>query len=405
MDSRVYWIWLAQTLGPGCLAMETLVNTFGEASAVYRADTSDLQRCGVPATVVRRLKKRSPEDLQHAASILSRTLERGDWVLTPEDDLYPSLLRRLEDMPAALYCRGVMPRLRQHPAVAVVGTRRPSAEGVQDAYALAAGLAAGGVVVVSGGAVGIDAAAHTGALDAGGTTVLVMACPLSVDYPAENTRLRRRIVDAGGLLMSEYPDEEPYRCIFPVRNRLLAGLSQGVCLAQTPRQSGARITARLARENGRDIYAMPGALYGHHNDGSHEEIRQGAVLVTDAAHIVEDYAGEFPGTLDIQAAATMQKRMEGYTPPPPAARTKQRKKFIAERPVAPTDASQPSAVLPDMVSNSARTVYAALMDAPVPVDLLADTVGLPIPQVLVALTELEMVGCAVNHAGQQYSRC
>ncbi len=203
MDSRVYWIWLAQTLGPGCREMETLVNTFGEASAVYHADPSTLQKAGVPAAVLRRLKKRSPEDLQHAATILSRTLERGDWVLTPEDDLYPLLLQRLVDMPAALYCRGVMPRLQERPAIAVVGTRHSTAEGAQDAYAMAAGLAAGGVVVVSGGATGIDAAAHTGALDAGGTTVMVMACPLSVEYPAENTDLRRRVAESGGLLMSE----------------------------------------------------------------------------------------------------------------------------------------------------------------------------------------------------------
>ncbi len=398
MDSRVYWIWLAQALGPGNRAMERLLNTFGVASAIYRADVVALQKVGIPQAAIRRMKDKS---LDTAHRILDRTLEMGDWVLTPEDALYPTCLRRLEDCPAVLYCRGTMPPLDTRPAVAVVGTRHASEAGRRDAYALAAGLAAAGMVVVSGGATGIDAAAHNGAVEAGGATILAMACPLNVDYPAENHALRRRIVETGGLLVSEYPADEPFKCIFQVRNRVMVGLSQGVCLAETPVRSGARISARLARENGRDVFALPGALAGHYNDGAHKEIRGGATLVTRAADIVEEYAPLFPGALDVEAANVMQKRAEAHSLPRPELKPQKPKK-PASTP-APTVERQP-AVLPDTVSDNAKVVYTALTDTPQPVDLLADKTGLPVPLLLVALTELELVGCAQNRAGQQYSK-
>ncbi|MBE6779196.1 MAG: DNA-protecting protein DprA [Ruminococcaceae bacterium] len=401
MDSRAYWIWLAQLLGPGNRAIQPLVAAFGVASAVYEAEASALKQIGLPAVALRRLKRRSPDDLEAARRLLDDTLRRGDWVLTPEDDLYPTGLRRLEDMPAALYCRGTMPRLEERPAVAVVGTRHPSPAGEQAAYAMAAGLAASGMVVVSGGAVGIDTAAHNGALMAQGTTALVMACPLSVEYPAENTALRQRIVDNGGVLISEYPDREPYHCVFPIRNRLLVGLSQGVCLAETPARSGARITARLARENGRDVFAMPGSLQGHRNDGAHEEIRQGAVLVTGAADIVTEYMTVYPGVLDASAATAMQKQAENRPEQPVPVKPKPTPRPKTELPVP---ARETPVLLPDEVSDAARAVYALLTDTPIPVDELAQAAGMSIPPLLAALTELEMVGCAANHAGQQYCR-
>ncbi len=398
MDSRVYWIWLAQALGPGSRAMEPLLGTFGVATAVYKADATALQKAGVPQTAIRRMKDKS---LDAAHRILDRTLEAGDWVLTPEDALYPTCLRRLEDMPAVLYCRGVMPPLDTTPAVAVVGTRRASPAGEKDAYDLAAGLAAAGMVVVSGGATGIDAAVHSGALAANGVTILVMACPLDVEYPAENRELRHRIVHEGGLLVSEYPMGEPYKCVFPVRNRIIMGLSQGICLAETPARSGARITARLARENGRDVFALPGALAGHHNDGAHREIRSGATLVTRAADIVEEYATLFPGTLDVEAATAMQKQSEKRSLPKPEPRSSSN-----TTPTTPSvsDKEKQVADLPDTVSDNAKAVYAALTDTPQPVDVLAEKTGLSVPLLLVALTELELVGCARNCAGQQYCK-
>jgi DNA processing protein len=312
-----------------------------------------------------------------------------------------------------------MPDLDSIPAVAVVGTRHATREGEQEARALAAGLAAGGAVVISGGAVGIDAAAHIGALDGGGVTIAVMACPLNVDYPAENAELRRRIVASGGLLLSEFPPDEEYKCDFHIRNRIMAGLSQGVCLAQTPGRSGARITARLGREYNRDVFALPGTLSGHRYDGAHKEIQGGATLVIRATDILREYAPMYPSVLDLDAAEEAQKLAEGRplsrvekqqsTENPKREKTKkQRRTSRRKKDATEVSAADTSAVMavacPDSASDMAKRVYAVLSSDPQPVDLLADKAGLTIPVLLAALTELEMFGCAANSAGQQYKR-
>lgn len=406
MDSRVFWIWLAQALGPGNRATGALLTHFLHAAAIYEAEPEALAAAGITDAACRKLREHS---LQSAQAILDATLTAGDWILTPEDVLYPAGLRRLDDLPPVLYCRGTLPDMDTTPALAVVGTRHPTAEGLTEAYALSAGLAAAGMVVVSGGAYGIDAAAHAGALRGGGITVSVMACPLSVNYPAENAALRAQIVENGGALVSEYPPDLPFHCLFPVRNRLLVGLSQGVCLAQTPLRSGARITARLARENGRDVYALPDTPTGHHNDGANAEIRGGATLITCAADIIEEYEALYPGILDREAARQTERAVKGEAPPvaEPAEKRKPTRRAAKPKPApipeTPPTPEEPRA-LPEDASDTLKTVYAALTDEPCPVDLLAEKTGLPIPTLLVALTELEMGGYAANSAGQQYRR-
>ncbi len=405
MDSRLYWIWLQQALPLACSTIGDLLDTFGDAAGVFAADESMLTAAGVRGDLHRRLADKS---LDTAYRILDRVLQQGDWVLTPEDALYPVSLRHITGFPAALYCRGVMPDLDSTPAVTVVGTRRASQTGCQEARALSAGLAAGGMVVVSGGAVGIDRASHMGALEGGGITIAVMACPVDENYPVPNTDLRRQIVADGGLLISEYPSGEPYKCNYQVRNRLMVGLGHCVCLAQTPTRSGARITARLAREQGRDVYAMPGALSGHLYDGAHMEIQKGATLVIRATDILRDYAPLFPGMIDLQAAEEAQRAAEHRPLPkekPKAAKKPRRKK--AEKIETASTASMPPLApnaCPAEASETAKRVFDALTADPQPVDTLGEVTALPMAQLLAALTELELFGCAANSAGGQYRR-
>ncbi len=405
MDSRLYWIWLQQALPLGCTAMGDLLDAFGHAREIYRADEAALTAAGVSAAYRERLANKS---LDQARRILDRVLETGDWVLTPEDARYPLCLRHSVGCPAVLYGRGVMPDLDSTPAIAVVGTRRASAAGAEDAYSLAAGLAAGGMVVVSGGALGIDAAAHAGALEGQGRTIVVMACPLTENYPKDNEALRRRVVDAGGLLLSEYPPQEAYKCDFHIRNRLLAGLCQAVCLAETPTRSGARITARLAREQNREVFALPGALAGHLYDGAHKEIQRGATLVIRATDILREFAPQFPGMLDLEAAEEMQRRLENRpvekaAVKPEGSRLRRKRKEKVDLPVV-EEAAPPTVECPEGASAAAQQVFALLTEQPQPVDLLAQTAEMSIPALLAALTELEMLGCADNSAGQQYKR-
>ncbi|MBR3779479.1 MAG: DNA-processing protein DprA [Clostridia bacterium] len=416
MDSRLYWIWLQQVLPAGSRAVSDLLDIYGHARTVYNATPDEYKNAGLSDDLCRRLADKS---LNKAHRILDRVLELGDWMLTPEDALYPLCLRHCGAPPAVLYARGVMPDLDSTPAVAVVGTRHATREGLLEARALAAGLAAGGVVVVSGGATGIDAAVHAGALDGGGITIVVMACPLNVDYPAENADLRCRVVASGGLLLSEFPPDEEYKCDFHIRNRIMAGLSQGVCLAQTPGRSGARITARLGREYNREVFALPGTLSGHRYDGAHKEIQGGATLVIRATDILREYAPMYPGVLDLEAAEAAQRLAEGQPLPKveetpkiekpkreKAKKTKRlsrRKQVEAEIPPAAIPVAA-AAACPDGASEAAKRVCEVLTSEPQPVDLLAEKTGMPIPTLLAALTELEMFGCAANSAGQQYKR-
>lgn len=409
MDSRLYWIWLQRALPYGSSVIAELLDSFGHARAVYEADSAQLAEAGIAGELRRRLSDKS---MDTAHRILDRVLELGDWVLTPEDASYPLCLRHMTAFPAALYARGTMQDLDSTPAVAVVGTRRASRDGWREAYALSAGLAAGGMVVVSGGAVGIDAAAHSGALAAGGRTIVVMACPLNENYPADNADLRRQVVEQGGLLLSEFPPDEPYKCEFPIRNRLMVGLSQAVCLAETPTRSGARITARLAREQNREVFALPGALSGRLHDGAHKEIQSGATLVIRATDILREYAPLFPGMLDLETAESVQKQIEGRKTAPPEKSEKvksprRKREKPAKTAMSVTVVSMeptPSVACPDTASAAAKQVYAVLTDNFRPVDELAAAADMPIPSLLAAMTELEMYGCAQNGAGQQYKR-
>lgn len=224
-------------------------------------------------------------------------------LLTPADADYPALLRYIPDPPPLLYAWGRYSVLRQ-PAVAIVGARRCSRAGAEVAAALAHALAAHGVTVVSGLARGIDTAAHRGALSAG-VTVAVIGSGLLRPYPAGNRALVRTIVDAGGLLLSEYPPlagARPYH--FPERNRLISGLALGVVVVEAGEQSGSLITARMALEQGREVCAVPGPVANPTSRGCHRLLRDGAVLVECADHILEAVGlTQFADTRPAPAAA------------------------------------------------------------------------------------------------------
>ena len=201
----------------------------------------------------------------------------------------PPLLRAIHDPPARLYVRGD-PELEilARPAAAIVGARTCSPYGAQVARMLGRELAGAGVVVVSGLARGIDAEAHRGALDAGGTTVAVLGCGVDRDYPAAHAELARRIGDSGGLVVSEYePGVEPAPWRFPARNRIIAGLCVATVVVEARERSGALITADFALEEGRDVLAVPGEITSALSAGTNALLRLGAVPVTSAADVLE----------------------------------------------------------------------------------------------------------------------
>ena len=232
-------------------------------------------------------------------------------IITVFDSDYPAHLREIDDPPVVLYALGAG-TIDTRTTIAVVGTRRASGYGKAMAHKLAAELARHGITVVSGLAVGIDTAAHRGALSGDGMTVAVIGSGLGRLYPTENARLARKIVDSGGIIMSEFPvDARPTKWSFPQRNRIISGLSRGVVVVEAPEKSGALITARLALEQGREVFAVPGQVTSAVSRGTNRLIQDGARLVVN----VVDILSEFPDLANrVQSAPATPDRILSLTP-------------------------------------------------------------------------------------------
>lgn len=273
------------------------------------------------------------------------------------DAEYPPLLKEVPAPPGRMWLAGKP--LEPSPTLAVVGTRRASRYGLEAAFWLARELAASGITIVSGLAKGIDGAAHRGALAAGGRTVAVMGCGLDICYPARHRDLFDRIA-ARGTLVSEYePGTRPMPSHFPVRNRIIAGMSLGVVLVEAPVAGGAMITARLAAEFGREVFAVPGAVHSPVSVGPHMMVRDGARLAASADQILEDL---------------------GMLRSPPADRPR-----------------------PDLHPDEAR-VLGVLEAEPLLLDLIARRAGLPSSTAAAVLLKLEMAALVSRRPGGRYAR-
>ncbi|MCA1566267.1 MAG: DNA-processing protein DprA [Acidobacteria bacterium] len=284
------WIALNMTPGVGPRAAARLLERFGSAEAVFAALRSELERLRLRPEAVESIVLRD----RHAEA--ERELERvrvlGADVLILDDGAYPALLREIADPPVTLYVRGAWEACLDAPCVAIVGSRRCSTYGQNVALMLARDLAARGVTIVSGLARGIDAAAHRGALEAGGRTVGVLGTGVDEIYPRDHKKLAEEILSRGGALVSQFPlGTPPIPENFPYRNRIISGLSLGVLLVEAAENSGSLITARLAMEQNREVYAVPGNVTSRNSFGTNYLIKgAGAKLVQQW----QDVAAELP---------------------------------------------------------------------------------------------------------------
>lgn len=285
MTDRQAWLALIAAELPARTALD-LLDAFGSLPALMAADTTEVARVGRlrPAELARFAEARRRDYDAHL-----RTLDRlGARLVTIRDDEYPANLREIYDPPPALLVRGRL-RPEDQQAIAIVGTRRATPYGRMVSETLARDLAARGVTVVSGMAVGVDAAAHRGALKApAGRTIGVLACGIDVPYPRDTLELREEIVPRGAV-MSELPLGTPARRPrFHARNRLLSGLSLGVIVTEAPEQSGALITAGLAANQGRHVFAVPGSVNSEFSRGTHALLRDGARLVESVEDVFDE---------------------------------------------------------------------------------------------------------------------
>ena len=302
--------WLALTLTPGLgpTRARRLLEFFGGVQGIFRASLTELEAVGLQAVSAQSLG--TGRSLELAQDELARTTAAGVRVVALEDPEYPGQLKQIYDPPLVLYVRGDVAVISQ-PGIALVGTRHPTPYGLGMAERLACDLATRGLVIFSGMARGVDTAGHRGALAAKGKTVAVFGTGVDVPYPKENTRLMEQMLSLGGAIISEFPMSTfPAPQNFPIRNRIISGISLGVLVVEAAEYSGTRITARCALEQNREVFAVPGNVTNKNSWGPNTLIKQGAKLVATW----EDLWEELP--TDVRLKLTPQGSIES-----PAAQT------------------------------------------------------------------------------------
>lgn len=295
MHEELYWIWIQCALGAGAKLSE-IISAFGSMSQLYVATPEERRESGVLTRS--QIKKIETTPLEKAAEIEMICRKNGWHIVTPESENYPNAFRELDDFPAALYVDGDPSVLSYHAAVGMVGTRKASSYAIDIAHRLSAELAAAGITVVSGGALGVDSACHNGAMIVDGKTIAFMGCGLGTDYLIQNEPLRRAISQHGAVVSEFPPFFAASSRTFPVRNRLISGMSRCVVVIEAGERSGSLITARLAAEQGRLVYAVPGDVLSSSYLGTNKLIEQGAKPLFTANEIISIYEMYYPGLIE-----------------------------------------------------------------------------------------------------------
>jgi len=367
------WLGVALTPGLGPTKARKLVEHFGSVEGVFRGSLTELESTGIQAVSAQSIATGKSAEL--AREEVAKASAAGVTIVSGEDLCYPPRLKEIYDPPLVLYVRG-NPEVLIQPGIAMVGTRHPTPYGSGMAERLACDLAAQGLVIISGMARGVDTASHRGAISAKGKTVAVFGTGVDVIYPRENSRLSEQILALGGALISEFPMgtfAAPQN--FPIRNRILSGMSVGVLVVEAAEYSGTRITARCALEQNRDVFAVPGNVTNKNSWGPNTLIKQGAKLVATWEDVWEDLPPEVKLAL---------------TPPP-----------------APESASTTSASLfPDngLPPNEKRILNLLKADEATHIDELVELLEnkMSSSEIFAALFELELTGKVRQMPGKNF---
>ena len=294
-----YWLALALTAGLGPTRIRKLIEHYGTAERVFQASLTELEATGMRAVSAQSIA--TGKSLELAQQECEKAVEAGAKIISLSDPEYPSRLKEIYDPPVVLFVKGSVEVLAQ-PGIAMVGTRHPTPYGSGMAERLSTDLAARGLVIISGLARGVDTASHRGAVAAKGKTVAVLGTGIDVMYPRENTRLAEQILALGGALISEFPvGTSPTPQNFPIRNRIISGMSAGVLVVEAAEYSGTRITSRCALEQNRDVYAVPGNVTNKNSWGPNTLIKQGAKLVATWEDVWEELPAEVQAALSSAA--------------------------------------------------------------------------------------------------------
>lgn len=397
-----FWIWLQTALGAGARTDELLAY-FETPEQLYLAGSREWRLSGLlTEKKIDSLKRTTPSQTM---AVLKECRSKGYEIITPNNSLYPERLKQLSCMPLVLYGIGDCTAISDVVSIGMVGTRKASEYGTQIAQKLSYRLAEAGATIVSGGALGIDSEAHAGAMLAKGRTVAFLGCGLSSNYLAENAAIRRAITRYGAVVSEYQPLAEPSKATFPIRNRLISGISLGVVVIEAGVKSGSLITASRAAEQGKDVFAVPGDIVRSSFDGTNFLIKNGAKPVFSALDVLSEYEFMYSDYIDFQKAAKPLNEISYVD-------YKSKKKKSESNPKAVTDRAQPTeepkqkvAVKSDissLASADAQMVYAVLSNEPMHIDDIVRATNLKMNIVLSSLTELELLGVCELVSGKKY---
>ena len=386
-----YWLWLTNLPGLTNRSQWLLMEQFSSPEEIYYADEERLHLVeGLGTEQAALLRDKS---LQRAEEILTQCAAKDIFIVTACDAAYPARLRNIYEAPLLLYGKGAMPLFDDEAAVAVIGTRKCTPYGIHTAESLGYEMAKQGALIVSGLAEGIDAAAHRGALRAGGFVAGVLGCGVDVVYPASSRRLYEDIA-ATGVLLSEYPPgSAPERWHFPARNRIISGLSVAAVVVEAPADSGALITAQLASEQGRDVFAVPGPIDSPSSRGCNELIRDGAGLVTCGWDILQEYYNRFAHRLHPDKVALPELPEGG------AGQEVAEAKPVVELPVLNLAKNRGS-----LTDDQVQILRALDAEEGKLTDDIAEELALPVRRVLSAMTMLEIDGYVIQQGARRFVR-
>ena len=398
----IYWVWFALLEGITAAQKLALLQHFHDPEEIYHLQGNIP---GVSEAVLEALEDKS---LAQARGVLAECAQKGISILTLRDPHYPEKLRNTYDPPLVLYVKGILPQWEAVPVIGIVGTRKASSYGLHMAKHFGGSIAACGALVVSGGAAGIDAEAMAGALDAGFPVVGVLGCGVDVAYPASNRKLFARVVEKG-CLISEYPPKTPgIYWHFPQRNRIISGMSDGLLVVEAPVKSGALITAKLALEQGRDVYVVPGNVDVDSCAGSNALLQDRAVAALSGWDVVGAYEALYPGKVRNNPAPSNAPKepVNAQNTPPFSERSesfdgKNQKKAIDK------EGKSTYSVLDSAeagLSEAEQAIFKLVPAEPVLVDQIIASADLPASTVRSILTKLSLKHLAVSHPGGRISR-
>ena len=407
MAALKYWLWLTSRRGMDSVSALKVAECFGSPERAYYADNEEYSELPIRPALRRQLLDRS---LDRAEEIMADCERLNLRIMTIQDADYPQRLRQIADPPVVLYIRGKVFDFDRECAIGVVGTRQPTTYGEKYAQRFGLELSAGGALLVSGIAEGLDSCAIRGALKAGGPVVSILAGGVDVPFPPQH-RFLYEDVAAVGALISEYPPGSPHRGFhFPRRNRILSGLSLGILAVECRPYGGTMSTVSHALEQDRDVFAIPGALDAPMSEGTNRLIQQGAKLVTCGQDILCEYWDRFPEKLAPSLPLTpeaAQARLEGLeqgreenrTASPPAEEKPEPKETQQE----PDREFIPAQVQKERFTDDELAVLHALADRQLPADEVVELTQIPARRVLSALTMLQVQGIVEEHPGRRFS--